>query len=136
MPFPFAAASLVLGGLGLIQSQRAASASRKANRLQQRIADVKAQRERVRLVAEARRRRATLANQAELTGVSGSSGAIGGQQGVTQQAASGISFLDQVSSSGQQANIFAQRAADRRSVGNIFATGSSLLSTYSALKEN
>jgi hypothetical protein len=102
------------------QSRQASRRQKRANVLNQRIADIKAQRERVRLIGEARRKAALLAQQAELTGVAGSSGAIGGQMGVTAQAASGLSFLDQVSQLGTQANIFTQKAADAQSRGAMF----------------
>ncbi len=117
-----AALSIGLTGLGILQSSKAASASRRERRLQQRIADVKAQRERVKLVSEARRKRAQLAQQAEVGGVSGSSSAVTGQSGVTQQAASGLSFLDTVHGLGKQGNIFAQQSANLQSSASLFGT--------------
>ena len=104
------------GGVESIQeTKKATRAQRASNDMQQRIADVKAQRERTRLIAETRRKRATLANQAELSGVGGSTGAIAGQSGLQSQAASGLSFLDQVQSLGQQSNIFLNQAAGAQS---------------------
>jgi len=111
------------------QSRQASKRQRRANELNQRIADIKAQRERVKLISEARRKSALLAQQAELTGVAGSAGAIGGQMGVTAQAASGLSFLDQVSQLGKQANIFTQRAADAQSRAGMFGAVAGLAGT-------
>ena len=107
-------------GASIMQGRSAARASRKSNELQQRIADIKAQRERVKLVGEARRKRAALAQSAELSGVAGSSGALAGQSGISSQAASGLSFLDQVGSLGRQSNVFAQQSANASSRGQMF----------------
>ena len=104
----------------IAQGEESRRQSRKANLIQQRIEAVKAQRERVRLIAEARRKRAALAAQAEMTGVSGSSGAIGGQQQLVGQAASGLSFLDTTARLSSQRNIFLQRSADASSRAAAF----------------
>jgi hypothetical protein len=120
MAFPFAA--IALGSLFLShqQSNKAERANKTERQLQQRMADVKASREKSKLLREARRTRATLAQNAVNTGVSGSSGATAGQSGVRSQLASGVSFLDQVQSLSQTSNIFAQKAADARATGSAF----------------
>ena len=114
------------------QSRTAARRTRKANKLQQRIADVKAQRERVRAIADARKVRASQAQGAELTGVSGSSGAIAAQSSATSQAASNISFLDQVSSLGKESNMFLNRAATAQSNAGTFSAIAGLSSSVAA----
>ena len=121
----------VLGTAASIdQSRTAARRTRKANKLQQRIADVKAQRERVKTIADARKVRASQAQSAELTGVSGSSGAIAAQSSATSQAASNISFLDQVSSLGKESNMFLNRAATAQSNAGTFNAVAGVASSF------
>jgi hypothetical protein len=122
MAFPFAAIALAGTFLSHQQGQKAARANKTQQELQQRISDVKASREKSKLLREARRTRATLAQNAVNTGVSGSSGATAGQSGVRSQLASGVSFLDQVQSLSQTSNIFAQKAADARGNQKILDT--------------
>lgn len=108
--------------LGHQKGKIAERANKKQNELQQRLADVRASKEKSKLLREARRAKASLANSAVFSGASGSSGATAGQSGLTSQAASGISFLDQVQSLSQTSNIFAQKAADARSNQGIANT--------------
>lgn len=108
--------------LGINEQRKQVRATREANKLQQRIADVKASRERSKLLAEARIKRARLANLAVQGGVGDSSSAIAGQSQITSQAASGVSFLDQIQTLGKQSNAFMQDAADAGSRANLFGT--------------
>lgn len=118
----FIPALIGLSTVASIDAERKATRrQRRANKLQQRIADVKASRERRRMIAEARVKRAQLANAAELTGVSESSGAIAGQGNIQSQAASNISFLDQVQTLNTQSNAFMQSAANASSNANAFS---------------
>jgi len=100
---------------GAISQRKAAKAQAKAQRTQQRIADIKAARERRSQVAEARRARAQIESQAGVSGIQGSSGAIGAQSSVQSQLASNLSFLDNVQSLSQQTSIFNQQAAKAQS---------------------
>jgi hypothetical protein len=124
LPAAFSAALPWIIGVGtaaqVVEGRRARKESRRANIVQERIASMQAQRERVKLLAEARRKRATLQAQAEMGGVSMSAGAIGGQQQLTGQAAAGLSFLDQTQQLSTQRNIFLQRSADATARASAF----------------
>jgi len=100
---------------GAISQRKAAKAQAAAQRTQQRIADIKASRERRKQVAQARQARAQIESQAGAAGIAGSSGAIGAESSVQSQLGSNLSFLDQVQSLSQQTSIFNQQAAKAQS---------------------
>ena len=105
----------------LYQQREASKDAKKARAAQQRIADVKAAKERSALLREARVRRARLANMAAQGGLQDASGAISGQQMVSQSAMSNVSFLDTVSRLGQESNYFLQQSADATSKASAWA---------------
>ena len=115
-----ASAVVTLIGIGVqaysAKKQRAATrkgvkAQERAIATQQRAADLKAARDRVRSIREARIKRATLVARAEGAGVGGASGAQAGRQGVVQQLAGNLGFSQQVQGLGAQASAFNQQAA-------------------------
>lgn len=82
---------------------KTARRERAANlRRQQRLQDIRAQRERVRIVRTARIAAAESAVTAQAQGAGGSSSAATAQSGITAQAAGNISFLNQVQDLNQQ----------------------------------
>jgi len=93
-------------------TKKAAKERKKSIAAQQRIADLKASRERVRAVREARVKRGMLAARAAGGGVSGASGAQAGQQGVISQLSGNLAFSQKVQDFGQQASLYNQNAAD------------------------
>ena len=115
--------------------QRAASKdAKRARAAQQRVADVKAAKERSALLREARVRRARLANMAAQGGLQDASGAISGQQMVSQSAMSNVSFLDTVSRLGQESNYFLQQSADATSRSSAWAQLGSIASSAATMR--
>lgn len=91
------------------QSRKAASAARQQSQIQQRMADMKAARERRDAVRQARIARAEIEQLGASTGTSGSSGVAGGVGSVQSQLGYNLSFLDNMQSMSGQASIFAQK---------------------------
>lgn len=133
-PLTIAVATAAVGTAASVhQSAQARSEQRKAARVERRIQDVKAARERRRAIREARIARADVEAGAQATGAGTSSGAITGSGTIGTQLASNLSFLDQASELQTQSSIFRQKAAnfsgraqDFGAVSNIALTTGSL----------
>lgn len=115
------------------QQREAAKDSKRAQRAQQRLQDIKAARERRSQVRQAIVAQSTLEARAQATGTSKSSSAQQGGDSVQSQLASNLSFLDQANQLNQQTSIFEQRAASASSraatgqaVASLSLTGASL----------
>ena len=93
------------------ETKKAVRARREQIGIEQRQADIRAQRERVRSVREARIKRATAAQAAQRSRVAITSGAVGGAAGLGTQLAAGLSFLDVTQQLARQQSIFSQREA-------------------------
>ncbi len=78
-------------GLGVVSTL----AQKKARKVQNKLSSVRAARERVGLVREARRKRASIVNLAAVRGVGEASAPQAGAGSIGSQLASGLSFLDE-----------------------------------------
>lgn len=92
---PLLVVSLLSTAVQVGQQAQAQKQARRANQLQERIADIKAQRERRRQVAQVQKIRAQNLTQAEASGTTGSSSVAGATASAQTQAASNIGFLNQ-----------------------------------------
>jgi len=92
--------------------KKSAKAQKNALAAQQRIADQKAARERIRAVRDARVKRGMIAARASGSGVGTASGSQAGQQGVVAQMGSTMAFSQAVQKEGQTASHYNQKAAD------------------------
>ena len=104
----------------VVSQRQAARAQKKARRVQSRMADIEAQRERQQQVREARIKRAQLAAGAQASGVENTSSLAGAQSGLQTQLASNLSFINTTQQMGNQASGYLQKAADYSSMGNLF----------------
>ena len=93
-----ASAAIALGGLVLAESsqRKARKQQKKASRLQGKQAELQNARSRRQQVAQARRLRAQTVAQGEAAGVSGGSQVAGAVGSLQTQAASNVSFLNQL----------------------------------------
>lgn len=114
-----AAAQVVAAGVGVVgtamsiqQSHEATKERRKQQEIQQRTADVEAQRKRALMLRQSRIQRARIQNVAAQTGTAGSSGEYGALSSISSQTNANISFLDTTRQLTQQAGRASQRAAD------------------------
>jgi len=87
-------------------SRQRAAAERNTLKAQQRIADIKAGRERRKAAQEARKNRARVVAQSEVTGTSGSSGVQGALGSSQTIFSSNVATAGQISQVSQQASIF------------------------------
>lgn len=125
-----AAVGLATTAYGASQQQMAGGEQRKALREQQRIAEIRSQREIRDQVRQERIKRATILQSGENVGAAESSGALGGAGSVTSQAASNISFLDQIGAASARSNIFQTKAVDFAESASIFKGVGSFASTF------
>lgn len=123
----------VTGAVGTISqisaSKKAAKKQKKAQQLQQKRADIAAQRERVKGVREARIRRGALEASAARTGVSATSGRLGAEAAIGTGLSSNLAYsAEQQGLAGQvsEANIAAagyqSQAATFGAIGGVGAT--------------
>lgn len=126
-----AAAAIGATAYGAAAQNKAADAQKRSIREQQRIADLKNQREVREQVRQERIKRASILQSGENVGASESSGVLGGAGSVTSQAAGNISFLDNLASANQASNLFGEKAASyvesastARGVASIFSSRS------------
>jgi len=121
-----AAASSTYGGiesskeLAKQEAGRRAEAQRNQIRTQQRMADLKQQRERRQQVREARIIRARTIAAAQAKGVSGSTAEAGALGSITSQFAGGLSFLSKMGTLNEQGNIFALQASAATERFNLY----------------
>lgn len=94
------------------QQRKSAKAQARANAAEQRRADIANARERRNAVRNARVQQASLANQAAITGTTGSSGVAGASANIQNQLADNLSFLDQNAALSAEASVANQQAAD------------------------
>jgi len=125
-----AGAALATTAYGASQQRSAVGAQRKSLREQQRIAEIKNQQEIRQQVRQERIKRATVLQSAENVGAAGSSGALGGADSVTSQAAGNISFLDQIGAASARSNIFENKAVGFSESASLFKGASSFASTW------
>jgi len=115
------------------ETKAAAGAQRQAIEAQRKSADVKAYRERVRAIREARVRRATVQAQASQGGVAQSSGAMGAVSSVSAQLGSNLSFVDRVQGYSREASIFEMKAASHQGAAAEMGAWSSVAGTFASL---
>ena len=108
----YTAAATAATAYSAYEGAQASRDQRRANKLQERIQDVKAARERRSMLAKARVDQASILAQGQGQGGGQSSGVVSGAGQANTQAASGISFLNQVQDLTKQQSIFNQKAAD------------------------
>lgn len=107
------AATAALSAVGQYKEQKeAAEAQKEAEALQQRIADIKAARERAKAIRETTSAQAMARQQASTAGVSVSSGLEGGTAASTTKLASEIGAQEQIGGLSRQISIFNQEAID------------------------
>lgn len=128
-----AGVSLAATAYGAVQSRNANKDSRRAQAVQKRIQDVKAARERRKLLNQARVNQASILAQGQAAGGGQSSGVQSGASQQSTQAASGISFLNQVQDLTNQASIFNQSAANSKSRANTAGAIGEIASGYTSL---
>ena len=134
---------LVLAGVGtagsIIQGARAAKAQNKALERQQRADEIRAHRERVTAVREARIRSAQVAAERANTNVLESSGAMGGMGSLSSQAGAEVGYINQIEKTIQEANVFMKKSASAQQVGSVFSAigsvGSNIFDSYGGYKE-
>ena len=114
------AISAIAGTASAVSQHQAAQKQKKARRVQSRMADIEAQRQRQAQVREARIKRARLAAGAQASGVENTSSLAGAQSGLQTELASNLSFINTTQQMGNQASGYLQRAADYGSMGNLF----------------
>lgn len=112
--------SAVAGAGSAISQHQAARQQKKARRVQSRMADIEAQRQRQQQVREARIKRAQLAAGAQASGVENTSSLAGAQSGLQTELASNLSFINTTQKMGNQASGYLQRAENFKSIGSIF----------------
>ena len=115
------------------QQRKSAKAQQRAAALQERRQKVEQARRRKEAIREARAALGTAVNRAALQGVSGSSGALGGQGSIVSQANTNLSFLDETQRITDQASrqlgkarVFAQRAETGAAVAGLGQIGMNL----------
>ena len=138
----------VIAGAGLVygiySSKKQADAAKKSSkkrqealRKQEKIASVKAARERVQNIREARRRRASIVAGAAGGDVLGSSGAKVGSGNVVSQLASNLAFSQGIQDLGGEASALnisaAGHASDAASFGAQASLGASIFSSSESL---
>lgn len=94
------------------QQHKSTTEQRKQQRIQERMADVEARRQRQAQLRQARVQKARVQNVATQTGTGGSAGALGAVDAISSQTNSNLSFLDTQRSFAGQASSAGQRAAN------------------------
>ena len=102
------------------EQKKAGKAQARATQTQIQMQKTKATRERRTAIRSNIAARARMRNQAELTGVSGSSGAEGGVSSVSSQGGANLGFGSQMSGLGQQFTAFSGQAAQATSKAAMF----------------
>jgi hypothetical protein len=138
MPFQAiaSAAGLAISGIGAVRSQRAQKrqqqARERAIKVQEQQANLRQNRERRRLIAEARAKRATALQSATNQGAAEGSGIAGGLGSIQSQLSSSLSFLSTNRALDTQQNIFARQevsaASDKATGQAIFGLGKTIFS--------
>lgn len=112
----------------IYQSRKAVKQQKRANELQNKLADVRAARDRRQQAREAAIARGSLQNQAAQTGVVGSSGFMMGMQNISTQEKANIGYIatdrafgSAISGLNQSAADYQSRAATYGAIANIFA---------------
>lgn len=113
-------------GVSALESSAAAAKEKRAADLQQRADNISQNRERRRVLAEGRVRRAQVEQAAVNQGVASSSSAQGGASSATNQSYAGANYLDQVGGLTQQANNLRMSAMGNQSRANTFSGISSI----------
>ena len=119
-------ATAISAGASVYSTQEAGRRADKAEALQERIASLKAQRERRRQIASAKRARARILAQSEASGTQQSSGVVGGVGSIQTQAASNIGFLNQTQTLGAQATSYQKQSRKYSQYSQLFDTASRL----------
>ena len=123
---PVAAVPLLLTALStvaqVVSTMDAASDARKQRRTDQRIADIKASRERRRLEAEARQAQARIAVQSQAQNIQGSSAQAGASGSVQSQLAGEVGFLNTTRQLSKRSANLSTSIANKQLVSNIAGT--------------
>jgi hypothetical protein len=104
------------------EQKKAGRAQAAATQTQLQMQKTKATRERRQSIRANLAARARMRNQAELTGVAGSSGAEGGASSVSSQGGANLGFSSQMSGLGQQFTTFSGQAAQATSRASMFGS--------------
>lgn len=124
-----AAVTTIIAGVGAASAvgsayaqSRQASSMRRANRAQQRQADIANARERRAAIRAARVARASVESQAATTGIVGSSSVAGSVSNITSATNENLSFLDQNQQLMAKASAANRQAASWAATGSVFDT--------------
>ena len=104
------------------EQKKAGRAQAAASNTQIQMQKTKATRERRQSIRANIAARARMRNQAELTGVAGSSGAEGGRSSISTQGGANLGFSAQMSGLGQQFTAFSGQAAQATSRASMFGS--------------
>lgn len=126
IPAIIAGTAVATAAYSVYAGNKSASAQRKALRAQQKMADLEQARERRRLLAETRKKRASIIQAGENVGAGGSSAQIGGAGGVLSELGYNWGWLDEM----QEANTesifhqkksakWQQKGSNARAISNI-----------------
>ena len=126
LPFILAAIGAIAGTASVIQSSKAASSQRKAQKIQRDADNLRAVQERRRTIREGRLREAAAQQNAWNQGVGTSSGASGGQGSIITQMNSGVSFIDDQQTAATQSGAWLDKASKQESLSNMWGSVSSL----------
>lgn len=118
--------SLLLELGALYMQSKAYEEQKKASRFEQAANDIRAQKERIQTIRQARIKRAQVASMAEATGTSASSGAAGAAASISSQVASGLSTNSSMQSLSQGYSQSQRKAASYLQKANIFQAGANL----------
>lgn len=126
LPFILAAIGAIAGTASVIQSSKAASSQRKAQKIQRDADNLRAMQERRRTIREGRLREAAAQQNAWNQGVGTSSGASGGQGSIISQMNAGVSFIDDQQIAATQSGAWLDKASKQESLSNMWGSVSSL----------
>ena len=132
---------LALAAASLYQGNRASQESRRANKIQQRIANQRADKERREQIRQARIRRAQVINASAASGGQGSSSEFSAVQGINQQLSNNLNesyvtqaLAGQASSALNSASLYQNRSNLFGTVGNFIANPDNQASIKSIFK--
>lgn len=128
-PLILAAIGAIAGTASVIQSSKAASSQRKAQKIQRDADNLRAVQERRRTIREGRLREAAAQQNAWNQGVGTSSGAAGGQGSIISQMNAGVSFIDDQQIAATQSGAWLDKASKQESLSNMWGSVANLAFT-------
>lgn len=116
------AASVLGTGGQIVQGHKAAGIQEKAKEQQEGMEEYAGRRERIKAVREARIKRAMVEAAGANTGVSNSSGVVGGTSSISSQLASNLSYMNTQQDYANKMSGYNQDIANTRVASNLFGT--------------